>query len=55
MDQSELGLIYQHMENKDYSGSCFKISPISELMVVAPSMEMAENGGRTLAKPMKTL
>jgi len=43
------------MENKDYYGLCFRISPILELMVVAPSMAMGENGGRTLAKPMKTL
>jgi len=55
MEQSKHGLKYQHMEKKEYSGSCFIISPISELMVVALSMAMGENGGRTLAKPMKTL
>jgi len=39
----------------DYTGLSLRMSQISELMVVALSMAMGENGGRTLAKGIKTL
>lgn len=45
MEQSKHGLECQHTRKIDDSGLCLIMSQISELMVVAPSMAMGENGG----------
>lgn len=55
MEQSKHGLKCQHTKMIDYTGLSLRMSQISELMVVALSMAMGENGGKTLAKGMKTL
>lgn len=54
-EQSKHGLKCQHTKMIDYTGLSLRMSQISELMVVALSMAMGENGGRTLAKGIKTL